>query len=244
MELLKFNQGNRKLDKFTTTLSLPAGYSCPAALYCHSWCDKKTGKVKDGRFCQFRCASAFIEALFPCVKKQRWYNFNLIKQCKTTKKITELICNSLPEKAIKVRPGVSGDFFNQSYFDAWMDVAREYPKTLFYAYTKSIPFWLNRKNSIPKNFKLTASYGGKYDYLIKPNGLKWTMVVYSPKEAKALGLEIDHNDQHAYDGKKNFALLLHSPQPAKSEACKAYFQLKKDGIAGYGNHKQKRLLVL
>lgn len=244
MDLLKFNQGNRKLDRFTYTFSLPAGHSCIGALYCKSYCDRKSGQLHDGKDCQFRCSMSFVEALYPVVRKQRWYNFDLLKKCKTTKEITELICNSLPPQPIKVRPGVSGDFFNQNYFDAWMNVAREFPKTLFHSYTKSIPFWLKRINSIPKNFKLIASYGGKYDHLIRPNNLKWAMVVYSPQEARALGLEIDHNDSHAYnDEKKNFALLLHAQQPAKTEASKAYFKLKNEGISGYGNHKKKRLTL-
>jgi len=243
MNKLTFGQGNSKLDRFTDTFSLPAGWTCPGAKYCLSQCNRTTGKLQDGKDCQFRCSAAFAETLYKNVRVSRWYNLDLLKTCKSVKTTAELIGTSLPSGAIKVRPGVSGDFYNQSYFDAWMNVAREYPNTLFYAYTKSIPFWLKRKNSIPKNFVLTASYGGKFDALIRPNNLKYAMVVYSVQEAKALGLEIDHDDSHAFSGKKSFALLLHSMQPAGTEACEAYTELKRQGIAGYVKHKAKRLTI-
>lgn len=242
--LLSFGQGNSKLDRFTDTFSLPAGWTCPGALYCKSQCDRSKGKLIDGPQCQFRCSAAYAEALYTGVRKSRWDNLDLLKECKSVNKMTDLICESMPSHPIKVRPGVSGDFYNQSYFDAWMAAAREFPHTTFYAYTKSIPFWLARLGKIPENFKLVASFGGKWDHLVRPNGLKWALVVYSAKEAEALGLEIDHDDSHAYDDEKgNFALLLHSMQPAKTEACKAYVELKKLGIAGYGNHKAKRITL-
>lgn len=243
MKLLKFSDGNAKLPSWITCFSLPAGYSCPGALHCMSSCNPKTGKIQDGPKCHFRCSAAFAEALYPVVRKARWHNFDLLTDCKSSKQITELLGESLPNSQV-VRPGISGDFYSQSYFDSWMNVAREFKDTLFYAYTKSIPLWLKRKSEIPKNFVLTASYGGRWDHLIQPNGLKYVRVVYSPEEAKALKLEIDHDDSHAQDPKcKKNALLLHSMQPAGSEACKAYTLLKKRGIAGYGTNKKARLTL-
>lgn len=243
MNKLTFGQGNSKLDRFTDTFSLPAGFTCPGALQCKSVCNPKTGKIQDSPGCEFRCAMAFSEALYASVRNARWYNFNSLKSCKTTKQISNLIGNSLPSKPIKVRPGTSGDFYNQSYFDAWMNVAKEFPNTIFYAYTKSIPFWLNRLGTIPKNFRLVASIGGKWDRLVFLHNLKRAVVVYSPEEAEKLKLEIDHDDSHAYDGTKNFALLLHSMQPAGTEAGKAYTELKKRGIAGYQKHKAGRIAL-
>jgi hypothetical protein len=240
MKLLKFGQGNAKLDRFTDTFSLPAGWTCPGALYCHSQVERVSGKLVDGKDCQFRCMSAFAETLYPNVRRYRWANFDLIRTCKSSKQTAELVAASLPKSPVKVRHGVAGDFFNQRYFDAWLSVAREYPKALFYGYTKSIPLWLNRLKEMPKNFRLTASYGGKWDHLIRPAGLKSAIVVYSTKEAEALKLEIDHDDSHAYDGKKSFALLLHSMQPAKSIAGEAYQKLRELGIAGYYTNKARR----
>ena len=50
-----------------------------------------------------------------------------------------LILDSLSPFAGYVRLHVSGDFFSQDYFDAWVEVARHRPRTLFYAYTKACP---------------------------------------------------------------------------------------------------------
>jgi hypothetical protein len=117
------------------------------------------------------------------------------------------------------RVHVSGDFFSQDYFDAWMDVARRNPSRRFYAYTKSLPFWVKRVQTIPKNFALTASIGGKFDALIVQHNLKHCRVVYSQGEARRLNLPIDFDDSLAQTKRGNFALLLHGTQPAKSAAA-------------------------
>jgi hypothetical protein len=143
-----------------------------------------------------------------------------------------LISQSLPAEQF-VRIHVSGDFYNQNYFDAWCSVARIYANRTFYAYTKSLTFWVARLSTIPTNFVLTASKGGRYDDLIAKHNLKYAEVVYTEADAAAKGLEIDHDDYHAIIGTKPFALLLHGGQPAKSLASKALSVLKKQGIGGY-----------
>ena len=55
-----------------------------------------------------------------------------------------VILGSLSPCAGVVRVHDSGDFFSQEYFDAWLEVARGRPRTRFYAYTKSLPFWVAR----------------------------------------------------------------------------------------------------
>ena len=57
------------------------------------------------------------------------------------------------------------------------------------------------------------------------------------EQAKELGLEIDHDDEHCF-GDKPFALLVHSPQRAGSLASQALTQRKKDGMwTGYNKVK-------
>lgn len=230
MELLKFSKGNAKLDKSIHTFSLPSGWTCPSAKDCLSKADQKTGKITDGNETKFRCFSASQEALYPSVRKQRWHNFNLLR---TTDNMAELISKSLPKKAKIIRIHVAGDFFSQAYMDAWIEVAKQRPDILFYAYTKSLNFWQNRVNDIPNNFRLTASEGGKNDNLITKLGLKFATVVFSEDEAKKLKLEIDHDDTHAYNGDKSFALILHGVQPGGTPAAKALSALKSQGITGY-----------
>jgi hypothetical protein len=139
-----------------------------------------------------------------------------------------------------IRIHVGGDFFNQIYFDAWIETAKRNPGIIFYAYTKSLNFWVARLNDIPDNFRLTASRGGRWDHLIEPNNLRTAEVVFTEAEANIRGLEIDHDDSHAYgDDPKSFALLIHGVQRKGSEASKAVSALRKAGITGYSKKKKE-----
>ena len=93
------------------------------------------------------------------------------------------------------------------------------PHRQFYAYTKSLPFWVNRLSSISignfPNLELIASRGGTKDKLIDEHQLKEAVVVYSEQEAKERNLEIDYTDYLACYGKESFALLIHGVQPKR-----------------------------
>ena len=234
MMKLKFGDANTKLVKLQTalklkviTFSLPSGFTCPGALDCLSRANRQTGHITDGPNTKFRCFQASAEALYPSLREMVWHNFELIKsKVANTADITKLIQDSLPAKFDVCRVHVGGDFFNASYFDAWLQVARDNPSKLFYAYTKELRNWVARLDSIPKNFVLTASRGGKFDSLIDTYNLKNAVVVFSEKEAADKGLEIDHSDEKAAVGTKNFALLIHGSQPAGSFASKALQAVK------------------
>lgn len=229
MQLLKFQQGNAKLGKNIYTFSLPAGHSCPFANDCLSKADKLTGKLTDGPNTQFRCFAASAEAVYPNVRIARWHNFDLLKKLNSNEG-TDLILASLPKKANIVRIHVSGDFFNESYFLAWLQVAKLRPNVLFYAYTKSLIYWVNYIKDIPSNLVLNASEGGKLDAQILEHGLKFAKVVYSPEQAQELGLLIDHTDEAAYKTKESFALLIHGQQPKGSKASQSIKELKARNI--------------
>ena len=238
MELLKFQKGNAKLDKSIHTFSLPAGHSCPGADICLAKADPVTGKITDGKNQSIRCFAASQEALYTNTRKARWHNYDLLKAAKTTEKMIELIQESLPNDSSIIRVHVSGDFFNQAYFDAWTIVASDNPGILFYAYTKSIQYWMNRLDSIPSNFRLTGSIGGKHDALIEANNVKYAKIILSLDEATTEDLEIDHDDRHAYVGEESFALLVHGTQRAGSAAASALTDLRKVGIRGYTKKKK------
>jgi hypothetical protein len=229
MQLLKFQQGNAKLGKNIFTFSLPAGHACPFANECLSKADKLTGKLTDGPNTQFRCFAASAEAVYPNVRIARWHNFDLLKKLSTIE-ATNLILQSLPKKANIVRIHVSGDFFNEAYFLAWLQVAKLRPNVLFYAYTKSLIYWVNYIKDIPTNLVLNASEGGKLDAQILEHGLKFAKVVYSPEQAEELGLLIDHTDEAAYKTKASFALLIHGQQPKGSKASQSIKDLKARNI--------------
>lgn len=231
-DLLKIvTGGNAKLEKKISTFSLPAGFSCPGALECLSRADPDTGKISDGKHTKFRCFAAAAEAMYPAVRAARWHNLNALTGAGSSEAMADLIIRSFPKSLVTLRVHVSGDYFSQAYFDAWVTAAARTPNVEFYSYTKSLKFWVTRLPEIPKNLRLVASWGGKNDDLIKAHNLPNAVVVYHPEEAEALGLQIDHDDGYARDHSvKEFALLLHGSQPKDTPAQAAIQRMKKEGV--------------
>jgi hypothetical protein len=230
MQKLTFGRGNAKLSKDIYTFSLPAGFTCPGAHLCAAYANKETGKITDGKQMIFRCFAASAEATYPNVRASRWHNYETLKPyAKDANKMAEIILNSLDKTASKVRIHVSGDFFTSQYFAAWCYVANARPQTIFYAYTKSLKFVAENASIIPFNFILTLSEGGKYDYLMSKLKMKVAKVVLSEEDAEILGLEIDHDDSHAFTGDRSFALLIHGMQKSGSAAAAAIKKLKANG---------------
>jgi len=175
--------------------NLPTGSTCPFALECKVTVDRQTGKfdVKKG---QYRCYAASPER-FPAVREHRWRNFEYAKQ--GLKPILPKDCNA-------IRIHASGDFFNQEYFDMWLEVARENPSVEIWAYTKSLGYWVKRIDKIPSNIILTASYGGREDHLIEKHNLK-NVKVYQNQSLVPTDRPIDNNDDWARKPTINFALI-------------------------------------
>jgi hypothetical protein len=241
MTKLKFSLGNAKLSGLIATFSLPAGFTCPCALECLSKSDRVTGQITDGPKTRFRCFSATNEARATNVRNARWHNLELLKKAKTVQGMADLIQNSLPLNASIVRLHVSGDFFNETYFKAWLNVAIANPHIVFYGYTKVLSHWIKHRKFMPENFRLVASKGGTLDALIAKYNLKFAEVVFSEAEAAAKGLEIDHDDSHAMNGSTApFALLLHATQPKGSLAGEAWKSIRKliGGYSRYGQNKR------
>jgi hypothetical protein len=73
------------------------------------------------------------------------------------------ISSMIPESIPLFRIHESGDFFDQRYLDAWIDVVKSRPNTYFFTYTRNFPLNYSKilKN---KNFTLWASTD---DYNIK-----------------------------------------------------------------------------
>lgn len=263
-ELLVFGQGNAKLDPAIDHFSLPAGWSCPGARDCLARAvEREEGwRIADGSEAAFRCFAASEEARHANVRKGRWHNLDELREYagdgdheSQVAGMARLILASLPVRqrvfdlfidgrAYKqvVRVHVSGDFFSQAYFDAWLAVARTRPDILFYGYTKSLPFWIRRLAVLPDNLVLTASLGGRWDHLIEECGLRSARVVFSEAEAADLGLEIDRDDSHAMRRGPGFALLLHGSQPKGTSAAKAWLAIQAGG-GGHGRVTGRRRRV-
>jgi hypothetical protein len=263
-DLLVFGRGNGKLDTAIDHISLPAGYACPGARDCLARAVKRDGGrwgVEDGPDVLYRCFSASEEARYPNVRQIRQHNFDMLCRyaghgrtvAEKAARMAALILASLPirdrafDLAVDGRPyklvirlHIGGDFFSQPYMDAWLMVCEMRPDLLAYAYTKSLPFWCRRLDSIPANLVLTASEGGKYDHLIKQHALRTARVVFSLDEAAALGLELDRDDSHAMRRGPSFALLLHGPQPKGTPAAKAVAALRDRDEHGHGKVAARR----
>jgi len=237
---LIIGQGNAKLSLSIGTFSIPAGHTCPFAKECLSKADRVTGKLIDGEHCRFRCFSASQENYLPLVRKARWHNFDILKKASTIERMGQVIQESIPFGIAFMRVHVSGDFFSEKYFLAWLNVAMNNPLVTFYGYTKALPFIVKYRKLMPKNFRFVASRGGTCDSLIGKYHLRSAEVVFSPEEAAVKNLEIDHEDNLAILSKKSFALLLHGTQPEGSKAGKAVYALRTRGIGGYGDSKISR----
>jgi len=191
---MKFSRNTTYYEQPTHEFNLPAGWTCPMAKDC------KVIVSKEGKFertgDRFSCYAAKSER-FPSVRLSRWRNYNSILD---GDKIT------IPRGATHVRIHASGDFFGQWYFDNWLETCRKNSKVLFWAFTKSISFWVKRINEIPDNLKLTASVGGHEDNLIKEHNLIYAQVFDSVIDVPPW-LPIDCNDRWAIKNTRPFALI-------------------------------------
>ena len=154
---------------------------------------------------KFKCYSAVSER-YPSVRKRYWANFDAVRG-KKAEDIKQVIADCFPKNAKRVRVHTAGDFYSEQYFLGWMQFAASRPDVQFWAFTKSLPIWINNTEAVPENMEIQASYGGKWDYMIEPNGLKYAKVVWSKEEAAQLGLKICTDDRLAAFPGPSFALL-------------------------------------
>jgi hypothetical protein len=192
---MKFVKNIRYYTGVVYEWNLPTGTTCPFAMECKVTVDRETGKFDIHRG-QYKCYAAGPER-FPGVREHRWKNFEYVKN----KGIPEI-----PKGCNAIRIHASGDFFNQAYFDMWVEVAKQNPNVELWAYTKSLNYWIKRLGEIPDNLVLTASRGGKLDFLIDEYGLK-NVTIFPNRFDVPEGLPIDTNDDWARKPNVNFALI-------------------------------------
>jgi hypothetical protein len=243
--MLKFSHGNGKLSKDTLIFNLPAGKTCPGADKCLAWAQDNNGKrsLVHGPNMEFRCFAACSEAMYSKVYDARQHNWDTIKRLlrqfsvgNAGKFVADDIVANMTKNTKLVRIHESGDFYSADYFAMWMHVARLLPELTFYAYSKNLPMILEYGlENLPKNFHLTASKGGKFDYLIDEGFFpRYSVVVLNDDEADSMGLEVDHDDSHCYKQDGPFALLVHGNQPAGTVWRKAISERKKaNQFVGY-----------
>ena len=173
---MKFSKANTKLQKLyklaTTVLKrwlgqkvgrstakvysfdLLSGVDCPFAMKCKSEAEVQEDgrrKIKDGPDTEFRCFSASQEVLFTTAYNARKRNHDAIHALETSDDIADALIAALPKDARIIRIHVAGDMFSHKYFMAWIKVAERTPNVLFYAYTKSLVYWVRSRDSVPFN---------------------------------------------------------------------------------------------
>ena len=242
---LKISDPNKKLNRHGTgNFNLPAGWSCPLARACAARINPKTKKIEDlnTQFEEaYRCYAASEEALRPNIRQLRWHNFNILKEnISDIEALTNIISQSLNIKYYGNPPSTfrihaSGDFFHKNYFLAWIEVTKMFPNTLFYSYTKMLPFLIEYKNkfiNLP-NVKFVASKGGhateeQWDE-IRKLGVKYAEVGYRDDLVKKFGNRItpEDDDSLAFDNTDlPFGLVLHGTQRAGTKNAKEWYKEK------------------
>lgn len=111
----------------------------------------------------------------------------------------------------QVRIHVAGDFYNESYMNAWIDVARALPSLTFYAYTKMISVYLykRRTSHIPPNMHIVQSFGGREDNLIDQT-LPHSRVFPIREALEQSGyIDCSKSDRPVYKGGIKIGLIYH-----------------------------------
>jgi hypothetical protein len=121
---------NGKTPTIANTFGLPAGksYSCPGAT----------------SVCESVCYAGKLEKVFPTVKKNLLHNWELLKDADSdtmvsllSEMIDEFIKDCDKRNAQKLfRIHWDGDFFNDTYTNAWKTVILNNPSVQFWVYTR------------------------------------------------------------------------------------------------------------
>lgn len=227
--MLKLSYSNGKIKKLAHELKdskrvkylnqvvafdLPAGYTCPKANECLSMANRINGTITDGKACRFRCYAASTESVFKNSRLLRWHNYDLLKSCKTLNEMVDLILKSVA-KAKVIRIHSSGDFFNETYFNAWLEVAKLRTDLTIFGYTKVLKYVNTDK---PSNFKLVYSRGGKDDSKLGDEP-SCTVVLNEFDALSPIACKVsDTDDFYLIMQEKSFSILVHGTQPKKSKA--------------------------
>lgn len=185
----------RSRDGFTT---------CPQAGKCAAICYARQGKY----------------VIMPTVVEAREFNLNFIRTHTMQEFVDAVRADLLHLTKTFVRVHDSGDFFSQDYLDAWYEVARGFPKKIFYAYTKS--FHLDLWSRRPENFRIVQSEGGLLDAVIRKD-LPYARIFEDHAERETARFEDGaHSDIPAIEGKLHIGLVYHGRYEA-TPAQKAAF---------------------
>ena len=162
--MIRVKRGNAKLHRNIGLFNLPTVTTCPGAGECLKFCyAMKPEKLYKGHVVSSRHDN-FKASLDPA------FATDMVREIRRLK--------------VKVfRPHESGDLYNQSYVNKWVDIARQLSDVRFFLYTKSLHLDLSVLSSLP-NVTLIKSYGGKLDFKIDKDKDHYARVVDTPHDVK------------------------------------------------------------
>lgn len=121
----------------------------------------------------------------------------------------DTICNEIVSGNVKrLRIHDSGDFFSREYLNNWLAIIARNPQVQFYAYTKMLPLFRGR--TMPRNFTVIYSEGGKWDSQINPKFERHSRVFRSLEDLKRAGYaDASKVDLHALGKNHKIGLIYH-----------------------------------
>ena len=162
---------------------------CPFAKDCVKYCYAQKGNYR-----------------FPSVIKGLNNRYELSKTADFVPKMNATI---ILERPTHVRIHDSGDFYSIAYLNKWVDIATQNNDVIFYAYTKSIKFFIDGLK-LPKNLKIIFSEGSKTDNLINVNKHRHARIFKSKELLHAAGyINASDNDLKAITSNKRVGLVYH-----------------------------------
>tara|TARA_R100000935_G_C2830945_1_gene165045 strand:+ start:1453 stop:2055 length:603 start_codon:yes stop_codon:yes gene_type:complete len=164
--------------------------TCPFAGGCQAYC-----YAQKGNYTRFPIVQELMEKKYLLSKQD---NFPFLINTEIQKK-----------KPTHVRIHDSGDFYSPLYLQKWVDIANDNKEVIFYAYTKSIKFFVEGF-TVPTNLKIIFSEGSKTDNLINVNKHRHARIFKTSEELTAAGyIDASSNDLQAITDNKKVGLIFH-----------------------------------
>ena len=164
--------------------------TCPFAAACVKYC-----YAQKGNYTRFPIVQELMEKKYEISKQN---NFNSLMNAEIKKK-----------KATHIRIHDSGDFYSIKYLAKWIQIAEFNPSIIFYAYTKSIKFFVDGL-LLPDNMKIIFSEGSKTDELINPKTDRHARIFKNIDLLNASGyIDASENDLKAITENKKVGLIFH-----------------------------------
>ncbi len=164
--------------------------TCPFAAACVKYC-----YAQKGNYTRYPIVQEVQEKKYEISKQN---NFNSLMNAEIKKK-----------KATHIRIHDSGDFYSIKYLAKWVQIAEYNPSIIFYAYTKSIKFFVDGL-LLPDNMKIIFSEGSKTDNLINAREHRHARIFKDIETLNASGyIDASENDLQAITENKKVGLIFH-----------------------------------